>query len=88
MNKEETRAFKKAVIARIRTAAQALEIPADAVDHVIKHGISPHRSKACTVLGDFAVEYGISLDWLICGDITPLLKYASIGHKISMATAA
>jgi len=63
-----------------------LEIPQEAVNHVIKHGTSRHRSKAVTVLCDFAVEYGVSLDWLIAGDIEALLKYAAIGFKITMAS--
>ena len=41
----------------IKIAAAALEIPQEAVDHVIKHGTSRHRSKACTVLCEFALKY-------------------------------
>ena len=59
----------------------------EAIDQVIKHGTSRHRSKACRVLGDFAVEYGVSLDWLIGGDIEALLKYAAIGFRITMTSA-
>ena len=77
---------RAAVIERIKIAAAALEIPQEAVDHVIKHGTSRHRSKAVTVLCDFAIEYGVSLDWLIAGDIEALLKYAAIGFKITMAS--
>ncbi len=79
---------RAALIERIRVAAEALEIPREAVDDVIKHGTSYHRAKACKVLCDFAVKYGVSLDWLICGDIAALLKYAAIGYKISHARAA
>ncbi len=75
---------RAALIERIKVAAAALEIPQEAVDHVIKHGTSYHRSKACKVLGEFAVEYGVSLDWLIADDIAALLKYAAIGYKITM----
>ena len=32
--------------------------------------------------------YGVSLDWLIAGDIATLLKYAAIGYKITMPKAA
>ncbi len=75
---------RAAVIERIKIAAAALEIPQDAVDHVVRHGTSRHRSKAVKVLCDFALEHGVSLDWLISGDIAALLKYASIGFKITM----
>ena len=78
---------RTALIERIRIAASALEIPQEAVDHVIKHGTSYHRSKACTVLCGFAVEHGVSLDWLICGDIAALLKYAAIGFRVSITSA-
>ncbi len=75
---------RAALIERIKIAAAALEIPQEAVDHVLKHGTSYHRSKACKVLCEFAIEYGVSLDWLIAGDIEALLKYAAIGFKITM----
>ena len=77
---------RAALIERIKIAAAALEIPQEAVDGVIKHGTSYHRSKACKVLGKFAIDYGVSLDWLIADDIAALLKYAAIGHKISMVS--
>ncbi len=77
---------RAALMERIKIAAAALEIPQEAVDHVVKHGTSYHRSKACTVLGEFAIEYGVSLDWLIAGDIAALLKYAAIGFKITMGS--
>ncbi len=77
---------RAALIERIKIAAAALEIPQEAFDHVIKHGTSYHRSKACTVLCEFAIEYGVSLDWLIVGDIKALLKYAAIGYKITMVS--
>jgi len=76
---------RAALIARIKIAAAALELPQEAVDHVCKHGTSYHRAKACTVLCEFAVKYGVSLDWLISDDIAALLKYAAIGFKITMA---
>ncbi len=79
---------RAALIERIKIAAAALEIPQEAVDRVTKHGTSYHRSKACTVLCEFAIEYGVSLDWLISGDIAALLKYAAIGFKISMSKGA
>ena len=74
---------RAALIERIKIAAAALEIPQEAVDGVIKHGTSYHRSKACKVIGKFAIDYGVSLDWLISGDIAALLKYAAIGYKIT-----
>ncbi len=77
---------RAALIARIKIAAAALELPQEAVDHVVKHGTSYHRSKACKVLGEFAVEYGVSLDWLISDDIAALIKYAAIGFKITMVS--
>ena len=77
-----------ALIERLKIAAAALEIPQEAVDHVVKHGTSYHRSKACRVLCDFAVKYGVSLDWLIAGDIEALLKYAAIGFRVTHARAA
>ena len=79
---------RAATIDRIKIAAAALEIPKEAVDHVIRHGTSRHRGKAVTVLCDFAVEYGVSLDWLIAGDIGALIQYAAIGYKVSRARAA
>ena len=79
---------RAALIERIKIAAAALEIPQEAVDHVVKHGTSYHRSKACKVLCEFALKYGVSLDWLIAGDIAALLKYAAIGYKITMPKAA
>ncbi len=77
---------KKAITARIRVAAEALEIPQEAVDQIIRHGTHPRTGKACRVLCEFAVEHGVSLDWLICGDIAALLKYAAIGFKITMGS--
>ena len=77
---------KEAITARIRVAAEALEIPQEAVDHVIRHGTNTRTGKACKVLCEFALKYGVSLDWLIAGDIEALLKYAAIGFKITMAS--
>ncbi len=79
---------RTALIARIKVAAEALDIPPETVKHVIQHGTGYHRSKAAQVLGAFSIEHGVSLDWLICGDIEALLKYAAIGHKLSIAKAA
>ncbi len=79
---------RAALIERIKIAAAALEIPQEDVDHVLKHGTSYHRSKAAGVLCEFAIEYGVSLDWLIAGDIAALLKYAAIGYKITMPKGA
>ena len=79
---------RAALIERIKIAAAALEIPQEAVDHVIKHGSSYHRSKAAGVLIAFADEYGVSLDYLISGDIGPMLRYASLWWKANPAMAA
>ncbi len=79
---------RAALIERIKIAAATLEIPQEAVDHVIKHGTSYHRSKASKVLCAFSIEHAVSLDWLICDDIAALLRYAAIGHKITMRSAA
>ena len=76
-----------ALIDRIKIAAAALEIPQAAVDDVIKHGTSYHLSKASRVLVTFAVTYGVSLDYLIAGDIGPTLKYASIWLKETRSAA-
>ena len=76
-----------ALIERIKVAAAALEIPQEAVDHVIKHGTSYHLSKATRVLCAFAGTYGISLDYLIAGDIGPMLTYASIWLKQTRSSA-
>ena len=78
---------RAALIERIKIAAAALEIPQAAVDDVIKHGTSYHRSKAAKVLCAFAVAYGVSLDYLISGDIGPMMKYASIWLKQTRAVA-
>ena len=78
---------RAALIERIKVAANALEIPPSAVDDVIKHGTSRHRSKAVTVLLAFAGTYGISLDYLIAGDIGQMLKYASIWLKETRSAA-
>ena len=78
---------RAALIERIKIAAAALEIPQAAVDDVIKHGTSYHRSKAAKVLCAFAVAYGVSLDYLISGDIGPMMKYASIWLKETRSAA-
>ncbi len=79
---------RAAVIERIKIAAAALEIPREAVDRVIKHGTSRHRSKAVTVLCEFSLKHGVSLDYLITGDLGPTLKYSSIWMKASRSNAA
>ncbi len=79
---------RAALIARIKVAAEALGIPPDAVADVIKHGTSYHRSKASKVLCAFSIEHAVSLDWLICDDIAALLRYAAIGYKSTMRSAA
>ena len=76
-----------ALIERIKIAAAALEIPQAAVDDVIKHGTSYHRSKAAKVLCAFAVTHGVSLDYLISSDIGPMMKYASIWLKKTRSAA-
>ena len=78
---------RAAMIERIKIAAAALKIPQAAVDDVIKHGTSYHRSKAAKVLCAFAVAYGVSLDYLISGDIGSTLKYASIWLKQTRSAA-
>ena len=79
---------RAALIERIKIAAGALEIPQEAVDHVVKHGTSYHRSKACTVLCEFAIEYGISLDYLITGDLVAMFRGASLLIKAPRPKAA
>ncbi len=87
MTKPKMDAERAALIERIKIAAAALEIPQEDVDHVLKHGTSYHRSKAAGVLCEFALKYGVSLDWLISGDIAALLKYAAIGFRVTMTSA-
>ena len=82
-----TPAERAALIERIKIAAAALEIPQAAVDDVIKHGTSYHRTKATRVLCGFAGTYGVSLDYLIADDIGPMLKYASIWLKDTRSAA-
>ena len=79
---------RAALIERIKIAAAALEIPQEAVDHVIKHGTSYHRSKATKVLVAFAGEYGISLDYLITGDLVGMFRCASLWYKAPRSNAA
>ena len=77
-----------ALIARIEIAAAALEIPREAVDHVLKRGTSPHRGKALDVLLAFASEHGISLDYLISDDLAPMFRCASLWNKANRPKAA
>ncbi len=79
---------RAAVIERIKIAAAALEIPQEAIDHVIKHGTSRHLSKHLTVLFDFAGEYGISLDYLISDDLYATFRSAAILLKVRKPKAA
>ena len=79
---------RAALIERIKIAAAALEIPQAAVDDVIKHGTSRHRSKAVTVLLAFAGAYGISLDYMICGDLGAMFRCTSLWYKAPRSNAA
>ncbi len=79
---------RAALMERIKIAAAALDIPQDAVDHVIKHGTSRHLSKHLTVLLAFAAEYGISLDYLITGDLAAMFRCASLLNKATRPKAA
>ena len=76
------------LIERIKIAAAALEIPQAAVDDVIKHGTSRHRSKAVTVLLAFTGTYGISLDYLIVGDLGLMFRRALPLLKATRPVAA
>jgi len=79
---------RAALIERIKVAAAALEIPQEAVDHVIKHGTSYHLSKATEVLVAFAGTYGISLDYLISGNLDAMFRCASLWYKTPRSNAA
>ncbi len=79
---------RAATIERIKIAAVALEIPAGAVDHVLRNGTSRHRGKALQVLLEFAAEYGISLDYLITGDLDAMFRCASLWMKATRSKAA
>ncbi len=79
---------RAALMARIKIAAAALEIPQEAVDHVIKHGSSRHLCKALDVLVAFASEYGISLDYLISGNLDAMFRAASPLMKATRPVAA
>ncbi len=79
---------RAALIERIKVAAAALEIPQEAVDHVVKHGTSYHLSKATKVLVAFAGEYGISLDYLISGNLDAMFRCASLWYKAPRSNAA
>ncbi len=79
---------RAALIERIKVAAAALEIPQEAVDHVIKLGTNYHTSKATKVLVAFAGEYGISLDYLISGDLGGMFRWTSIWYKNPRSNAA
>ncbi len=79
---------RAALIERIKVVAEALELPKNDVDDVIRHGTSYHRGKAVSVLCEFALKHGVSLDWLITGELEVLIKYAAIGYRVSRARAA
>ncbi len=83
-----TPAERATLIERIKAAAAALEIPQEAVDDVIKHGTAYHRTKASRVLCAFAGEYGISLDYLITGDLGAMFKCTSLLWKTPRSNAA
>ncbi len=76
------------MIERVKIAAAALEIPQAAVDDVIKHGTSRHRSKALKVLVAFAGAYGVSLEYLISGNLDAMFRCASFWYKIPRSNAA
>ncbi len=79
---------RAALIERLKIAAAALEIPQAAVDDVIKHGTSRHRGKAVKVLVSFAGEYGVSLDYLISGNLDAMFRCASLWYKAPRSNAA
>ena len=79
---------RAALTERIKVAAAALEIPPEAVADVLKHGTSRHRTKALDVLLAFAFEHGISLDYLITGDLGAMLRAASTLLKATRPVAA
>ena len=79
---------RAALIERIKVAAAALEIPQEAVDHVIKQGTSCHRAKAVQVLSAFAGEHGVSLDYLIANDLGTTFRFASLSLKARRPKAA
>ncbi len=73
-----TPAERAALIERIKVAAAALDIPQEAVAHVVKHGTSYHLSKATGVLVAFACDYGVSLDYLISGNLDSMFRAAAL----------
>ncbi len=79
---------RAALIERLKIAAAALEIPQEAVDHVIKHGSGYHTRKATEVLVAFAGEYGISLDYLISGNLDAMFRCTSLLWKTPRSNAA
>ncbi len=83
-----TPAERAALIDRIKAAAAALDIPQEAVDHVVKHGTSYHLSKATEVLVAFACDYGVSLDYLISGNLDAMFRCATYWYKSARSNAA
>ncbi len=88
MTKPKMDADRAALMERIKIATAALEIPQEAVDHVLKNGTGQHRGKALQMLLDFAAEYGISLDYLIADDLTSTFRSASLWMKATRSKAA
>ena len=83
-----TPAERATLIGRIKAAAAALEIPQEVADHVSKHGTSYHLSKATEVLVAFSGEYGISLDYLISGNLDAMFRCTSLLWKAPRSNAA
>ncbi len=81
-------ADRAALIERIKVAAAALDIPQEAVDDVTKHGTSYHLSRATGVLVAFADEYGVSLDYLISGNLDAMFRCTSLLQKAPRSNAA
>jgi hypothetical protein len=80
---------RNAMIDRIKIAAEALDIPQDAVDHVIKNGSSRHLVKATGVLLEFCQEYGVSLDYMISDSLTGMIRhYSSYYYRKQRTDAA
>lgn len=65
-----------AMQARIELAGDTLEVPPERVAEVLEL-IGKDDEPALTVLLRFARNYGLSLDWLVEGDVRPMLRYAA-----------